>query len=89
MLPIILISVAIIWGWQRFYSKSGETAYITSDYITLSSISDLAHQSDTIVLGTVTEVTDQHFNTARNPRDPSHPATDLFITGTIYEIQLE
>ena len=89
VLPIILISVAIVWGWQRFNSKSGETAYIASDYITLSTISDLAHQSDTVVLGTVTKVDDQHFNTARNTRDPSQPATGLFITGTIYEIQVE
>jgi len=89
VLTISLISVVIIWGWQRFNSKSGETAYITSDYITISAISDLAHQSDTVVVGTVAKVDDQHFNTARNTRDPSQPAIDLFINGTIYEIQVE
>jgi hypothetical protein len=89
ILPIMLISIAIVWGVQLFRSKSGETAYITSDYITLNTISDLTKQSDLVLLGTVTKIEDQQFNTARNTRDPSLPATDLYIKGTIYNIQVE
>jgi hypothetical protein len=89
ILPIMLISIAIVFGGQLFKSKTGETTYITSDYIVLYTINDLAKQSDLIVLGTVTKVEDQHFNTARNTRDPSQPATDLYIKGTIYNIQVE
>ncbi len=98
---IFAIFAAVVWGWRQFSSSAHETAYgqsnsdaretthIVSDYITSRSIEDLVHQSDLIALGTVAQIADIHFNTARNPRDPSQPASDLFITGTIYEIRVE
>jgi hypothetical protein len=89
ILSALFIFAAIVWGWRQFSSDARETAYAVSDYITARSIGDLVHQSELIALGTVAKVADVHFNTARNPRDPSQPASDLFITGTIYEIQVE
>lgn len=101
ILSALFIFAAVVWGWRQFnsdaretaYGQSNsdtrETAYVISDYITSHSIGDLVHQSDIIALGTVAKIADVHFNTARNPRDPSQPASDLFITGTIYEIQVE
>jgi len=86
ILSALFIFAAIVWGWRQFSSDARETAYAVSDYITARSIGDLVHQSELIALGTVAKVADVHFNTARNPRDPSQPASDLFITGTIYEI---
>lgn len=89
ILSALFIFAAVVWGWRQFNSDTRETAYVISDYITSRSIGDLVHQSDIIALGTVAKIADVHFNTARNPRDPSQPASDLFITGTIYEIQVE
>lgn len=89
ILLTILISAAIVWGWRQFSSDAREIAYAVSDYITARSIGDLVHRSELIALGTVAKIADVHFNIARNPRDPSQPASDLFITGTIYEIRVE
>ncbi len=89
ILPLMIISAIIVWARSRLNNKSDETIYITSDYITLNSVSDLTQQSDIVVLGTVTQLEDEQFNTARNTRDPSQPASDLYIKGAIYDILVE
>lgn len=90
ILFLLVVAVASsLWQTGRTPAGAGETVHIVSSYITAQSIEELAHQADTIVVGTVLESSDDRVNIARDTRDPSRPATDVTIWGTIYKIEIE
>ncbi|MDY7078061.1 MAG: hypothetical protein SXV54_14185 [Chloroflexota bacterium] len=89
ILAVTLSTLTILAGGCRAATPE---AYVhtTYDYVTASSIEELVHKANVIVIGRVVSVAEfPDFNLARDTRDHSQPASDITCPATVYEVKVE